>query len=383
MVKPLKFLNVCLLLVWLGLGLVADGQAEERFAELQPGRIAEIATVLPDLPAGFGRPASDRAFWSSAELRRVAGEAVGSAEKMLWRTLPPWSDALYLDYSRTGQRAPGEKMLKARYHWLQPLVLAECVEIKGRFLPLLNHVLTAYASDPCWNLPAHDDKLGSFHRDHYSVDLASATFGAEIAQTLYWLGDRLDPAVRQQIYQALTTRVFDPVRESLVTGQGTFWLGSRADSQQNNWNAVCLAGVVGAARTVLPDRHERAVFVAAGEHYSRYFINSFGADGYCTEGPGYYHYGFGNYVVLRAILPDATGGRLELFSDEKITNIAAYGVRIQMLDGAVPPFEDCRFGTLADAALAGYCNQVLQLGLPTANCGTALARTNWPLCSCR
>ena len=45
----------------------------------------------------------------------------------------------------------------------------------------------------------------------------------------------------------------------------------------NNWNSVCLAGVTGAALTLLADKEERAYFVAAAEKYNVY--------GICREQP--------------------------------------------------------------------------------------------------
>lgn len=349
-------------LAYLMFASVVITQAAEPFAELSPRRIAAIEAMLPEQPAGFGRPIGDRAFWSDARTRALAGSAVADAEKLLGQTFPAWSDDMYLDFSRTGTRPPGEKMLRDRQAWLRPLVMAECVENQGRFLPLISRVLLAYANEPTWTLPAHDGNLDNFHRKKYFVDLRASAFGAELAQALYLLGDRLDPAVRREVMAALEERIFAPIRHSLLAGEGTYWLGSKKSPVQNNWNAVCLAGVVGAARTLLPGRHDRAVFIAAGEHCSAYFINGFRDDGYCDEGAGYWAYGFGNYAILREVLADATGGRIDLFANPKIRSIALYGERIQLLEHTAPPFADCRFGTKADVGLVGYCNCVLKMG---------------------
>jgi hypothetical protein len=337
-------------------------QAADKFLELKPARIAEIEAMLPEQPTGFGRPISDRGFWTNAQTRAVVGSAVADAEKLLGQKFPAWSDDLYLDFSRTGTRPPGERMLKARRSWLKPLVVAECCENQGRFLPMLNQILREFADEPSWTLPAHDRNLESFHREKYFVDLEASSFGAELAQAIYLLGDRLDPGVRQQVIAAIEKRIFTPIHNSLLTGEGTHWLGSEKSPVQNNWNAVCLAGVVGAAQTLLPDRHERAVFIAAGEHYVQYFINGFRDDGYCDEGAGYWVYGFGNYVILREVLANATRGKIDLFANPKIMNIARYGERIQLLEHTAPPFADCHFGTKVDVGLVGYCNRVLKIG---------------------
>ena len=131
----------------------------------------------------------------------------------------------------------------------------------------------------------------------------------------------------------------------------------------NNWNAVCLAGVTGSALAANPDRRERAELVAAAEHYGRNFVNGFTDDGYCSEGIGYWNYGFGHYLVLRSTLYSATQGKLDLFADPKVRQIALFGPRMEVLPGLFPAIADCRFETRAGAALLAYCDQTLGLGL--------------------
>ena len=336
---------------------------EGTFRELDQKRIDEIEKMLPEGPAGFGKPYQDRAFWGNPKTLARIGKVVPTAEGLLKKEFPAWSDELYLEFSKCGKRPPGEAMMSTRSNWLSPLVLAECVENKGRFLPTINKILAEFVKEPTWVMPAHDRDLKNFHRTAYSIDLRSSTFAASLAEALYLLGDKVDPAVRRSVMDAIEQRVFSPLQATLETGKGHGWLGSKSSPVQNNWNAVCLGGAVGAARTILPDRHRRAVFVAAAEHYSIYYINSFKDDGYCDEGPGYWNYGFGSYVDLREILIDATGGKIDLFANPKIANCAIYGARIQLMDRFVPPFADCRFGSKIGSHLVAYCNQALHLGL--------------------
>jgi hypothetical protein len=339
---------------------LAPGRAAETFAELDPARIAAIEAMLTAEPAGFGHPAADRDFWTNPETLSRVGHPVADAEKLLAEPFPAWSDTLYLDFSRTGRRPPGEAMQRARQLWLRPLVLAECVEDRGRFLPRLAEVLEAYVAEPSWTLPAHDAKLDSFKGRDTFIELRSASFSADLAEALYLLGPRLDPKVRADVMDALTRRCFATVLHTLATGEGNNgWL-----RDDNNWNAVCLAGVVGAAISALPNRHERAIIVAAGEHYSAHFMSSFHDDGYCTEGGGYWSYGFGHYAILREEILRATGGGIDLFASPKIVNVALYGARFQLNDRLMPPYGDCRYGTRADASLLAYSNTALGLGLP-------------------
>ena len=109
----------------------------------------------------------------------------------------------------------------------------------------------------------------------------------------------------------------------------------------NNWNAVCLAGVTGAALAMVESPAERAFFVVAAEQYSQSFLRGFTADGYCSEGVGYWNYGFGHYVLLAEAISQATRGGVDLLGGDDILAPATYGPRIEIINGLYPAFADC------------------------------------------
>lgn len=328
------------------------------FAELDPGRVEQIAPLLPEGASGFGLPSTRREVWGDPQFAAQFPKAVAEAEKLLKQDFPAWDDEAYLMFSRTGSRSEGERMQGRRGAWLDTLVLAECLENKGRFLSKINSVLGEYAKEKTWTLAAHDRSLKNFKGTEYDVDLRSSAFAAELAQALYLLGDKLDLEVRARVLAAIEQKVFAPMRASFRTGKGNYWLRA-----EHNWNSVCLNGVVCAALAALPDRRERATYVAAAEHYGDYFIAGFGEDGYCTEGAGYWNYGFGNFVTLRERVLQATGGRVDLFRDPRIRAVALYGLRVQMADRMAPPYSDCHTGSRPDDWIVRYCNLTLGLGV--------------------
>jgi hypothetical protein len=320
-------------------------------------RVDEIAAMLPAAPAGFGPTYRDRKAWDQALKGQQRERIIQNAEKIASTPMPAWDDDAYLEFSRKGVRPRGEKMMAARSERLATLALAECLENKGHFNQALEADLLSICRQPSWTLAAHDWKLTNFRRERYEVDLNVATLGQSIAQLVYMLDDKLSPAVRAEVLGTFRERVFSPVAESLRTGQYHDWL-----MVTSNWNAVCLSGVTGSAFSLLPDRRERAFFAAVAESYSRRFISGFNADGYCTEGLGYFNYGFGYFIVLRENLLQATGGGIDLFADPKIRLIARFPKECEMNTEVWPAIADCRFGTTPSPDILLYLNRVLGLG---------------------
>jgi len=147
----------------------------------------------------------------------------------------------------------------------------------------------------------------------------------------------LSPETRELILNQCKDRVLQPVRD-MVTGKRdpNWWLLTT-----NNWNAVCLAGVVGTALALEPSVEERALFVAAGEKYIQNFLRGFTEDGYCSEGVGYWNYGYGHFVLLAETLYGATSGKMNLYDMAGAAAPATYGFRIEILNGVCPAFADC------------------------------------------
>jgi len=360
MTRVVKTLAVCIL------ASAGIATASAQHAALSSARIQQIAAMLPAAPTGVGVPCSDRAAWTP-----LAGQfkpEIARAEAILQTPFPAWSDDAYLTYTRTGSRKEGEKMLHDRQGELDPLVLAECAEGRGRFIARIATVLDGLAAQKSWTLPAHDPRLTSYNGTRYFVELNSADLAHTIAETLYLLGDKLPESTRTHAMAALDQRIFAPMRATYVADKGQTWLHNTA-----NWNAVCLKGVTGAALAVLPSREDRALFVAGAEHYIGYYRQGFNNDGYGAEGLGYWNYGFSHYAELREILWQATGSKLDLFSDPKMQKVALFGAQFAMFPGNSADFGDSHYMVQPDANLMAYINRIFGLGLTAAQPSTAHA----------
>jgi len=312
--------------------------AAESLADgLDPERVDEVTAMLRPEPMGLGRPLADSAAWREMAQKEVFGGLVRTAERLLSEPLPEQPDDLYLDFSRTGNRTHWQDVANRRRSRLARLVIAECLEDEGRFLPAFEELVRALCEERTWVMPAHDRKLTNFNGETVDIDLASSALGWHLATADWLLADRLSADVRELLRDNVRRRVLVPYRDMFTGARPANWWTKTT----SNWNAVCLAGVTGAALAQVQDAHERAQFVTAAEEYSRNFLRGFTSDGYCSEGLGYWNYGFGHYVLLCETIRQATSGGVDLLARPEARAPATFGARIGIIGGVYPAFADC------------------------------------------
>ena len=323
------------------------------------GRMEEVADMLPAKPVGVGRSISDRAAWQTfAELDSFK-KTVCETEKLGKEPIPEQPGDLYLDFSKTGNRTRWQNVAWKRRGRLRVLALAECLDNRGRFIKPLEQIIEALCKERTWVMPAHDRNLANFHGKTIDIDLASSAMGWELATIDYLLGNNLSAKTRKLIRENVRRRVLDPFM-AMVEGRRkrNWWMETTS-----NWNAVCLAGVVGSALAIAESREERARFILAGQKYSKNFLRGFGTDGYCTEGLGYWNYGFGHYILLAEIILQATDGKLDPLKSEDVKRPATFGARIEIMNGVYPAFADCSVNVQPSQRLMAYLSRRYGLGL--------------------
>jgi hypothetical protein len=327
---------------------------------VEPARVNEIATRLSPKPAGFGHLITDRAAWEKLAMLPAFAEIVSEARTLAKESVPNLPDDLFLDFSLTGNRDRCQRVLAARGHRLVTLTLAECLENHGRFLRPLSATIGAICQERTWVYPAHDGKLNNFYGRTVEMDLRATAVAWELATADYLLGDKLSPATRQLIRENVQRRVLQPFRD-MVDGRRAEMHWLRAT---HNWNAVCLAGVTGAALALEDSPKDRAWFVAAAGHYIRFFLSGFTPDGYCSEGIGYWNYGFGHFLMLAEAIRQATGGHLDLVADPAALQPALFCTRTEILNGIYPTIADCHPGSRPDPHFVRLICQRFGLKLP-------------------
>ncbi|MBN1420167.1 MAG: hypothetical protein JXP34_15415, partial [Planctomycetes bacterium] len=142
--------------------LAACGLSPVRAQGIDASRIEKVAALLSERPAGFGRPIEDREAWSRIAEHAAFRDVVRRAASLVDEPLPESPDELFLDFSRTGNRARWERVSGRRRGRIASLVLAECIEHRGRFVKTLEETLRALCAERTWVLPAHDAGLANF-----------------------------------------------------------------------------------------------------------------------------------------------------------------------------------------------------------------------------
>jgi len=327
--------------------------------EVDQVRIKDITEMLAEKPAGFGSPITDRNAWKKLSKNDSFKRVISEAEGLLKEAIPEQPDDLYLDFSRTGNRTRWQRVAGRRRGRISTLVLAECIENKGRFIPAFEKIVQAICSERTWVMPAHDRGLSNFKGTSIDIDLGSSMLAWSLATADYLLADKLSPDTRRLIRDNLEKRIFKSY-EDMVYGKRNknWWM-----TGTNNWNAVCLGSVTGPALAVIESPHRRALYIAAAEKYSKNFLKGFTDDGYCSEGLGYWNYGFGYYIMLCESIYQATKGKVDLLRDPKVKQIASFGSNIEILNGVYPAFADCSVRAKPSSHIMYFVSRRFGLGL--------------------
>ncbi|MCE5251429.1 heparinase II/III family protein [bacterium] len=316
-------------------------------------RLREFAAMLEEKPHGFGHPIGDRAAWERVAAIPAFGTVVSEAEKNASLPVPELPDSLFLEFSRNGNRTNYQAPQSLRRSRLTLFTIAECIDNRGRFLPVLERYIRAVCSERTWVLPAHDRDLDNFYGRKVEIDLGQATTSLTLATVLSILGDRLSPDVRRLMGAEVRRRVFVPFLTMVQTGKDlTWWM-----TTTNNWNSVCLCGTAGAALAMIESREERAWFLLGVERYIPNYLSGFTDDGYCSEGLGYWNYGFGHYIMLSGVIKQATGGSWDLLENDKVRRIAQFPANLEITTGVYPAFADCAIDAFPNPRFMRFLNR--------------------------
>lgn len=300
----------------------------------------------------------DRAAWDTVSKRlgeQPLAAIMVQAESDAQTPIPALPATLWLDFARSGRREGYEEPASHRRRMLWNLTLAECLENQGRFLDPLLNVAWATCEESSWAYPAHEAALTDMQ--HPYLDLGVAGTALTLAEMDALVGSKLDPRLGKRIRDEVDRRCTTPY----LTRHDHWWLFQSEQGNAANWTAVCNSGIVGAALYLEPDPARLADVIARATRSLDDYLDSFDPDGGSSEGPGYWGYGFGHYVMLAHLLEQRTGGHINLLAGERLRKIAAFPLRTLLSHGLYVNFSDCEPDVALEPALLHYLGQRLDL----------------------
>jgi hypothetical protein len=328
---------------------------EERLDHIQSksNREQEIAAMLQTLPLKIGKPIQDRETWDTFANMDAAAQLIQKAEALLDDPIPLLTKEEYRALMEEQNQGVQGEAISVKSRMLTLLTKAECLENKGRFLPKLNDVITAFCDAITWVHPANDIGGVNVSGERLLIDLSVAGNGRDLATMLYLLNDRIPEELRTRLVHELKRRVIDPfMRAARGEEDYMWWMTAR-----NNWTAVCISGVVGTAVQIIEDREELAEILAQAEHFISNYLWAFPPDGYCEEGLGYWNYGFGNFIKLTETIRRVTHGKWNLMANDFVKEIAQYPFKIEILPEIYPAIADCSYTIKPQHLFMVYVNK--------------------------
>jgi hypothetical protein len=296
-----------------------------------------VREVLESAPAFVPFAETGSAEWSALKERlgaQVISDLLATAEVDAQAPVPALPARLYHEFRETGRREGYEDAQRQRRSMLYRLVLAEWLEGRGRFVEAIEDVLWARLEETNWAWPAHARDLDAYDRP--TLDLAAAMTALDMAEIDFLVGDRLSKNLRSRLRVEVERRAVGP----FLNCNDHWWLHTTPQKQVNNWTAVCDAGCVGAALYLETDTGRLAEIVARGLQSLADYLETFDREGGSSEGPDYWTYGFGNYVVLAQLLHARTGGAIDLLEGDYLRDIAQFPLRTMLGPGVWVSFSD-------------------------------------------
>lgn len=238
-------------------------------------------------------------------------------------------------FSEIGDREIYQKSYFERRGRLACLALAVWLWHDKDDISALEDIIWAICDEYTWALPAHI--WGDFNEESCpTIDLFSAETASALAEICDLAKDFLSPAIIKRARDNIRKRVID---RYLSDNFG--W-----EHLKNNWAAVC-GSAVGIAAMYTCNIDELSEMIYRLQTATESYISGFPADGAGTEGVSYWSYGFTFFTAYSEMLHRMSCGRIDIFSDIRVKNIALFQQKAYFPFGGMVKFGDCSDGDVS------------------------------------
>ena len=219
-------------------------------------------------------------------------------------------------YVTTGNREIFQNVYVNHEARMRNLFLAYIFTEDEKYIEPLSDIIWNICDMESWSIPAHVAEHLDIMRRRQNLDLTSTIMGFRIAEILYFIGDKLPELVRRRAEYEVRERVIESYKK--YDGKTFWWMNC-----DNNWASVCV-GAVFSTFAYLATKEETDEYLPRMLKTAQGYLDGFFDDGCCKEGYGYWHYGFSYYCLFASMVRDYTEGKIDLFKDPKVHQIALF-----------------------------------------------------------
>ncbi|MEP2759771.1 MAG: heparinase II/III family protein [Hyphomicrobiales bacterium] len=268
---------------------------------------------------------ADRAYWTPI-LVSAQEHLIAAGKKCLQINWPDLPLTLYRDFNQSDNRTRFEAIYYNRRQRLNDLVLAELADAQGRFVTEIAKGIDVLCTETGWQLPAHNRYVRGGpilplpDPARPVVDLFAAQTASQLSTVVALLGEALPKNTIDKVHTSVRQRVLDPYLNH------PFWWTGRLGGRMNNWTTWCTSSVLHVA--FQSDRLDADYLDAIAQSAARSldeFLEDYGDDGACPEGPNYYRHAALCLFAALDCLNGASGGRLDaVLTSQKLRNMAEF-----------------------------------------------------------
>ncbi len=278
---------------------------------------------------------SEREPWDAvpADIRMAIVERAEADRKAGWKALLATT---FLDFKRNGNRTRYEADNFGRRAMLQHLVLAECLEGKGRFVDDIANGVWLTCEETFWGAPAHlaAQKAGVGLPDVTEpiIELFSAETAQLLSWTTYLLGPQLDavsPLINKRIRIETERRMLKPARER----NDFTWMGlggPRQEHRLNNWCPWINSNLLVTNLILEEDPRLRVLETVRITKSVDAYLNDYWPDAAEEEGPGYYSRSVMCLFEVLGTLESATGNSTGILANPFIDAMGRFILNVHI-----------------------------------------------------
>lgn len=285
-------------------------------------------------------PISDRDFWDKVASSKGAAKVIRQAEEKLNYQWPHMLATQFMEFERTGNRRAWEIPHFDRRETLVALVVAECIENKGRFMDDILNGLVLTCEETYWGLSAHrhGTSNGIPGIDDPYLDIFASDAGFLVAMIAHLFKDKMDKSFYDRAIREVRLRMTDAFLK-----HDDFWWQAipRFEGDKrivNNWNPWVCENLVPVFVLVSPDEEYMRKGLAKTAEVLDIFIDSIPEDGGCDEGAGYWCVSMANALHWFKI---ATYGNVDVFNEPILKKYGDFYAKMFISPNYQVNFNDC------------------------------------------